>query len=343
VARIAVVPALVALLIALPAAGGLPVAKVKNTAGWIESIDMDGARLAYDVKSTSCNKLFVWNVTTGGAARVSGKQTCAADSTSTGAGVPEIAVAGRQIAWIVNLGGNTESDDYLYTATLPGLRERRVARAIRTGDVGGKLVGGWIGGLVGDGDLLAVDTWRTDQSGAVASAALRRIGQARLTALATGLPVIRAASADGGRIAVARTDGTVALYAGNGAVLRTIVPTSIKEVALEGGDLAVLSKTGTVEVYSASTGYRRATWPVAAGAARLDLAVGVAVYAVDRTVHLVRLADGKEISLPPAPRAIAGLEIEGPGIAYAYNTVKGIREVGNLAFVPTARAISLLG
>jgi hypothetical protein len=343
VARLAVVPALAALLLALPAAGGVPVVKVKNTRGWIESIDMDGARVAYDVKSTGCNRLFVWNVKTGGAARVSGRRTCAADSTSTGSGVPEIAVAGKQIAWIVNLGGNTESDDYLFTATLPGPKEKRLAQAIRTGDVGGKLVGGWIGGLVGDGDLLAVATWRTDQSGAVASAALRRIGPAKLTALATGLPVIRPASAGGGRIAVARVDGTVALYAADGTVLRTIVPSSVKEVALQGGDLAVLTNTGTVELYSASTGYRRATWPVAGGAARLDIAFGIAVYAVDRTVHVLRLADGKDVSLPPAPRAIAGLEIEAPGIVYAYNTVKGIREVGNLAFVPTARAISLLG
>jgi hypothetical protein len=334
---------LASLLLALPAEGAQPVTRVKNTRGWIESIDMDGARLAFDVKSSTCNKLFVWNVRTGAGALVSGKGTCAADSTSTGGGVTEIAVAGTQIAWIVNLGGNTESTDALYTATLPRPKERLLARATRTGDVGGTLTGGWIGGLVGDGDLLAADTWTTGAAGEVTAAALRRIRGAKLTAIATGLPVVQSSSADGGRIAVARLDGTIALYSNFGAVQRTIVPSSVKEVALQGGDLAVLTQSSTLEIYSASSGYRRATWPVPAVAERLDLSGGIAVYAVNRTVHVLRIADGKEIELPPAPRAIAGLEIEAPGIVYAYNTVKGIREIGNLAFVPTAKATSLLG
>ena len=50
------------------------------------------------------------------AALASGKATCGADSTSTGGGVTQIAVAGKRVAWIVNQGGNTESSDSLYTA-----------------------------------------------------------------------------------------------------------------------------------------------------------------------------------------------------------------------------------
>ena len=81
---------------------------------------------------------------------------------------------------------------------------------------------------------------------------------------------------------------------------------------------------------------------VAAGAAKLDAHSGIAAYAVGRTVHVLRLADGKDAVLATAPRAIAALQIEGPGIAYAYNTVRGTRDVGNLAFVPMRRATSLL-
>jgi hypothetical protein len=334
---------LAALSFAAPAGGGGPVAKVKNTNGWIESIGLDGARLAYAVRGRDCTKIFVWNVQTGGGARVSGKRTCEADSTSTGGGVTEIAVAGTRIAWIVNLGGNTESDDYLYAATVPKPKEKLLVSASRTGDVGGVLEGGWIGGLVGDRDLIAVNTWHTDAAGATTSASLRRVDLAHLTAVSTGVQVLRAAVADRGRIAVARVDGTVALYSATGEVLRTIVPTSVKEVALEGGDLAVLTASQTLEVYSAATGQRRATWPVAPGAAGLDVASGRAVYAVSRTVHVLRLADGKDVALPSAPRAVAGLEVEPPGIVYAYNTLRSGREVGNLAFVPTATAISLLG
>jgi hypothetical protein len=341
-ARVALLTMLAALVLALPAAGARSAARVKNTKGWIESIGMDGPRVAYAVHGDTCTRLFVWNVATQGGALVSSKQTCAADSTSTGAGVREIAVAGLQIAWIVNTGGNTESDDDLYVASLPRPKEQRLTSAIRTGDVDGTLTGGWIGALVGDLDLLAVNTWQTDDIGRVTSAALRRIEKDSLTTISSGLQSYRAASADAGRIAVARQDGTVALYSGTGRLLRAVVPSSVKEVALQGGDVAVLTKTHTVEVYSAATGKRRATWPVKAGAAQLDLTAGRAVYAVGRTVHVLRLADGKGVTLPPAARAIEDLEIESPGIVYSYNTVKKTREVGNLAFVPMSKAIALL-
>jgi hypothetical protein len=332
-----------ALLVALPAGAAPPLARVKNTNGWIESIGMDGSRVAYAVRGPSCTKVFVWDVQTRGGALVSGKRTCAADSTSTGRGVAEIAVAGPRIVWIVNLGGNTESDDYLYADALTRPKERLVASATRAGDVDGVLAGGWLGGLAGDGDLLAVNTWRTDSTGDVVDASLGRVGASRLSVVSTGLQGYRVAAVDAGRIAVARSDGTVALYTGAGRLVRSIVPSSVKEVALQGGALAVLTKSRTLEVYSAATGQRRATWPVKAGAARLDVASGRAVYSVWRTVHLLRLADGKDVALPAAPRTVAGLAIESPGIVYAYNTVKGAKEVGNLAFVQMAKATSLLG
>src|SRR5207244_6499597 len=93
--RFAALLTLAALLLALPAEGAPPTAKVKNTNGWIESLAMDGNRVAYDVQgSPGCNKLFVWNVRSGAGALVSGKQTCEADSTRTGGGVTAIAVGG---------------------------------------------------------------------------------------------------------------------------------------------------------------------------------------------------------------------------------------------------------
>ncbi len=341
--RIVSLLALTALLAVGPADGARTETRIKNTNGWIESIGMDGSLLAYDVSGRSCNKVFVWNVRTGGGALVSGRRTCGADSTSTGGGVTEIAVAGLRVAWIVNQGGNTESDDYLYTASLPKPKETPLATTIRTGDVDGTLTGGWIGGLVGDGDLLAVDTWQTNAGGDVTDAALRRIRPAGLTTLVSGPAAVRASSADTGRIAVTRDDGTVALYSRAGALLRTVTPSSVKEAVLHKDYLVVLTKAKTLELYNANTGALVKKLTAAAGAARLDVHAGIAAYAVGRKVHVLRLADGKDAVLGTAPRAVEGLEIEAPGIVYAYNTVKGIREVGNLAFVPLAKATSLLG
>jgi hypothetical protein len=290
---------------------------------------MDGARLAYAVEGGStCTRVFVWNVRTQSAALVSGKGTCGADSTSTGGGVTQIAVAGTRLAWLVNTGGNTESTDDLYTSSLPGWNERKVASAFRSGNVDGTLRGSWLGGLVGGGDRIALNQFTTDASGTVATAALQRL-DVRLATIAAGKTTLRAASLDRHRIAVLRSDQKVALYDSDnsGRLLLTVAPSSAREVVLRQDYIVVLTRTKTLAV--------------AAGAARLDVHSGVAAYAVGRTVHVLRLSDGKDAILATAPRAIQGLEVEAPGIAYSYNTVKGIKEVGNLAFVPMAKVTSL--
>jgi hypothetical protein len=330
-------------VVALPAAAApTPVAHVKNTNGWIESLAMDGPRLAYAVEGgATCTKVFVWNVATQGGALVSGKGTCEADSTSTGGGVTQIAVAGTQLAWLVNQGGNTESDDYLYTASLPHPKERLVASARRTGNVDGTLTGSWLGGLVGGGDRIALNEFTTDASGTVETVALRRLG-AGLSTIAAGTDTLRAASLEGRRVAVLRVDQTVALYSTDtGQLLRTLAPSSAREVALFQDLLVVLTRTGTLEALDARKGTPLNTFPVAVGAAHLDFRAGLAVYASGRTVHVLRLADGQDRVLARTPRAVVGVQIEAPGIAYAYNTVKGPEDVGNVAFVPIRKATSV--
>src|SRR3954452_3919251 len=143
-------------VVPVSAASGPPAAKTKNTTGWIESLAMDGSRVAYAVEAqgSGCTRVVVWNVLTGSAAVASGQATCGADSTSTGGGVTQIAVAGTRIAWIVNAGGNTESSDSLYTATLGGPKEGLLVTTVRSGDVDGTLPGGSSGALGGGGDRI---------------------------------------------------------------------------------------------------------------------------------------------------------------------------------------------
>jgi hypothetical protein len=333
---------LASLVVALPARGADPAPRIKNTTGEIESIAMDGARVAYAVKSDTCTKAIVMNVLTRSAAVVSGVKTCDADNSSTGAGVREIAVAGPRIAWIVNQGGNSESDDYLYTATLGAQRERLVASAFRSGDVDGVLAGAWIGHLVGSGDRIAVNRFTTDKAGTITQASLQRLDTG-LTTLALGSQSLYSVSLDLHRVAVLRTDHTVAIYdTESRRLLLTIRPTSAHEIALRKDYLVVLTATKTIEVYNSHTGALLKRWPVAAGASRLDVHSGIAVYAVGRTVFEVRLADGRDAPLATAPRAIEGLEIEAPGVVYAYNTFRKLQDVGNLAFVPLRQATSLL-
>lgn len=345
--RLPLVP-IMALALVAGAAGATAPAKVKLAAGPIESLAMDGPGIAYDVRGDlspgvrRCNKVLGWNVATGTVSTVSGKGTCEADITSTGAGVRELAVAGSRVAWIVNQGGNSESSDELYTTVLPKPREHKLAGVVRVGggDSGEPYAGGWIGGLSGSGTLLAVNDWRTGKGGVLTEARLRTVGTG-LRTIASGPGTLAASSTDGTRIAVLRNDGSVALYSKTGALLRRVQPLAPKEVALGGGYLAVLTKANAIEVYSASTGKRLFTRHPAKGAASIDVEDGLAVYRAPkpggrsfRTVHAMRLQTGKDTVLTTQAHEIVDVQIEAPGVAYAVYTT-GYR--GAVVFVPMSR------
>ena len=316
----------------------LPKPKAKSTPGRIEALAMDGSRVAYDVAAGSgpkarCNAVFVWNVARNTTTRVSSRQTCGADSTSTGAGVREVALAGGRVAWIVNQGGNSESGDYLYISTVARTGERVLATAFRTGDTSGVLTGNWLGGLVGAGSFLALDHWATDSHGAVSSARLRRIGS-KLADLAEGAETMTARSTDGRQVAVLRTDGTVGLYSTRGTLLRTVTPSTAVEVALRRDYLAVLTTTRTLEVFNSHSGRKLRSWHVAAGAAHLDLAAGLAAYATGRRVHVIRLSTGKSVFGARTAATVSAVQLEPTGLAYALQ--RGDRP-GTVVFVPMKR------
>ena len=342
---------LAALLLAAGAAGAKtalpPKPKSKATAGRIEALAMDGSRVAYDVAAGTgpkarCNAVFVWNVATGRTVRVSGDQTCRADSTSTGAGVSDLGVTGTRAAWVVNQGGNSESDDYLYTSALSKPKERRLASAFRSGDAGGILAGSWIGGLVGAGRFLAVNRWVTDAKGAVSSARLQTIGVG-LRTIATGTETMTACSTDGNRVAVLRDDGSIGIYSTAGRLLRAVTPATPTQVALRGDDLAALTTGDRLEVYNSHSGKLLHRWRVAHGARSLDVSSGLAAYAApaagggdSRVVHVLRLATGRDRVLATTTPQLAAVQLEAAGLVYAVNP-HGPRQNGYLVFTPMSR------
>ena len=337
----------VVLLLALTGSAGSATKpkRAPTPAGPIEAIAMDGPRVAFDVGARfrpgpTCNKVYVWNVVTGAVQTVSGKATCQADNSSTGQGVRELALAGKRVAWIANVGGNSESDDYLYTASLPKPRERRVAFARRTGVVGSFLAGDWIGGLVGAGNLLAVNTWTTaGPKSMVLTATLSRFDAGGVHPIASGVDSMVARSTDGARIAVLRTNGTVGIYSSAGALQGQVTPSSSKEIALRGDLLAVLTKTRTIEVFNSHTGARLHAWPVPSAAAHLDLAGNLAAYSLGRQIHLLNVRTGRDNVLDALTQRVAAVELEPQGLVYAVNKRLGRRTVGRLFFIPMKRLL----
>jgi hypothetical protein len=315
----------------------------KAAGGRLNVVAMDGARVAYDIgnpvsPSGRGNKVLVWNVLTGKTTKVSGRITDQADGTSTGRGVRELAIAGQRVAWIINQGGNTESDDYLYTSSLAKPTEKKLVSARRTGEAMGVLKGSWIGGLVGSESLLAVNRWATDATGTVTTVGLSVIGPYNLTRIATDSSMLLAQSVDAGRIAVLRRDGSVGLYSASGSLLRAVTPPSVQQVALQGNNLVVLTKTRALAVYNATTGSLLKTLPVQGRSPQnLDVQANVAIYAVGRELHVVQLKSGKDRVLATMSHGIKFAQIEAPGVAYGGNARQGTKYLGTLAYLPFAR------
>jgi hypothetical protein len=211
---IATAAVIVGALAAAGATSTAPRVRTQQAGGPVNALAFGGPLVAYDVGNAkiqhgSGNRVLVWNVVTGKTTKVSGRFTDSADITSTGRGVRELAIAGTRVAWIVNWGGNTESDDYLYASTAVKPSERRLASATRLGEP--PVHGKWIGGLVGSGNLVAVNSWTTAADRSVATAGLYTLGAKTLRSVVAGPSTLEAAAADGGRIVVVRTDGTLAL------------------------------------------------------------------------------------------------------------------------------------
>jgi hypothetical protein len=299
---------------------------------------MNGPDVAYsaDNTTTGCRNVVIWNVLTGSAALVSGpKASKCGDDTPSGQRVSALAIGDAQVAWVRNISGNTEADDVLFAAARPHAPPHELAAARRIGEP--PTSGGWIGGLVGSGDLVAANTWTTNAAGTTTAGTLHTIVSAKLKTVATGTGTVLAESADLGRVAVLHSDGTVALYSAKGALLQNFAPTSPREIALHKDYLVVLTKAKTLEIYNADTGGLVRQWPIPGGAAHVDLYGGIAVYAVWRKLHVLQLTTGKDVVIASLKRAVVGDEIEAPGLVYAYDSVNGSNDLGHLAYIPMRR------
>jgi hypothetical protein len=283
--------------------------------------------------------------------------------------IPEVAIAGTRAAWItLGIQGNSqETWARLSTSSLTG-ETRQVAEAFRTdgySDGGVELWNGnWLTGLVGSGKVLAVSRWTTkpnaDFSGNVISnARLSVIPATRgpLRMIASGEQSMVSASSDASRLAVLRPDDSVGIYSATGALLKQIRPSSAKEIAYGGGRLVVLTDTKTLEVYDSRSGKLLHTWPIhtkrsylqagkLSAYGRIGLYVVWPVSATDR-IHLVDLANGKELVLPPSSH-MSGAQyavVRQLGVVYTVNTYRSgtpPKMAGTLVFLSTARALSMI-
>jgi hypothetical protein len=342
------------------AAGTIPTQRpiVRHLPVAVAALAIDGDRVAFDTSSwltskPGVNKVLVWNVRTGKTVRVSGRVTAGADGTSTGVGVFGLALANSRVAWLVNEGGNLEGDDLLFTSSVTKPRERKVASATRLGNncpgrETSNCAGPWLGGLVGSGNLIAVNRWTTDATGALTAGQLDVLGGTKLKQVATATGTVQAVAADGGRVAVLHADGTVAMYSATGKLLRTLdAPPDAEAVALSGKNLLVATKSRQLDLYNARTGSLHET--IIAGGVRqphnLDVQGNIAIYTTpaELVLHAVNLSTGKDLVIAEPHGGVSLARIDAAGVVYTDNGFATKFGKGRLVFMPFSRVKAAVG
>lgn len=330
---------------------------MKRTAHPIWAVAIDGPRVAYSAGGL----IHVWNLATGTTSTVRGRYTNALHT----ANASELAIAGKRVAWIKDRQfGNSEEGQKLYVAQIAG-KARQVMHAYRYGvDDPAHTTGGWIEGLVGNGNSLVVSTWRSDGTTA-RDQQLSSITAAGLQPLAGGMGSIVSQAIDGHHIAVLQSapwaaSTSVSIYSTRGDPLNAFPVDAARQIALTGDRLAVLTPAPTpaIEIYDWTTGALQHTWP-AQGATtatsgpdqvgHVEAHGGLVLYSVyggyvggSEKLHVLDAATGKD-AVVGTVGASGAWAIGSRGLVYAVNSrPNGRIGAGEIVFVSTARLNGLL-
>ncbi len=210
---------LFALVVASAQAGAAKpdVSKVKQTAKPVWTLAIDGPRVAYMLDN---RRVGVWNVATGATSVIKGNYP--SNGRNFGYGRGEVAIAGRRVGLITRfeVGNTMQTQERLYTASLGRSAHQLGKKTNHSSSSGDCTVPGtgyadrnWIGGLVGSGTVLAVSSWKANDT-ATSSERLSLIAPTGLRTIASGPGATVSQSTNGGDIAVLRSTDAWPAYQG---------------------------------------------------------------------------------------------------------------------------------
>jgi hypothetical protein len=250
---------------------------------------------------------------------------CRAQPPMSGFGnyVYDLALAGDRLAYLTGVAANRVHTALMLTTLARGDEGVEIVQAAY--DYGRPPA---LGDVVGGGSALVYGTRESPVVVPPGPETIWRLDDTKPVQITHAPDDFQPLSADQGRIVARRADGSLELLDTDGRVLRTFEVSSLG-AALAGDDLVVHVK-GELRDYSASTGDLLHVWPVpdVPGAKLADAARGVVLYTLDGVVHLLRLADGADVTVPGATAA----ELTDAGLFY---TFKGEDPwPGRIRFVP---------
>jgi hypothetical protein len=339
----------------------------------ISRLAADGNRAAAmtTLKNGACGRVVVWNAPgrkalnfkTSDCSRACARRPpgslCAPIVCRPGtACVDELALAGRQVAWVVRSGGNG-LELAVMAARLPRSKPKRIDSAGQSeGGAGGDPNGGHLGQLLGAGPLLAYNGWvvcfptspedepscpPVDPATKIGEERLVRVVAGRRQVVKRGSGAYRLAAVGGGRLAV-ESSGKVTVLDPGGAGVASIAAVEgnpPRAIALSAGRLA-LQRMFTLDLHNPATGAKAKSLPLGPAAALPLAGVNSKLALLRRPRHLVlvRLSDGKLVILTPPPGAasLVDAKLTEAGLFYAFNTL-GLVPTGRIVFERNAKLL----
>ena len=313
----------------IPASDQVVGADTVATSAPVTALAADGTRVAFVTgrSATDCDHVVVWSPGASSVGRFGVPQApCSIDP----ARFVGLALAGSRVAWAVEDKNSNPCNYDLMSVTLADRRGVLVHA-----DPGLPCGVQDAYHLRADGDLLVFDTGSalvrigagTEKCGGL------DFGEAKIcSTLRRGAHSAPVDSVSGRLIAI-HERGSVAVVDDQGQLVRSFPfsPADVSAARLDGGKLVVW-RFGVLEVYDVATGARELTRPMPSGYRLIDADGGVAVLRSTDTVDLLRLTDGRSVTLTPG-REPTLADLEPPGVYYSYATADG---GGRIVFVPRA-------
>ena len=277
--------------------------------GPVQELVADGGRTAF----VACGGVYAWRAVSGAVEPIETPGECRAPFSR--GHVYSLGLAGDRMAWLEKGWGLC----FRWNAREATVGSPAIDLGTGSGCLGSAPVEG-VGTTVGAGSLLVMSAWKLRPGGG--NALVDQQAVERVEPAGCPCPVVSSSpgpytplDVDAGRIVVSGQNETRILSSDGTVLLSLPVPTLAAQ--LSGSDL-VLAAGSELRVYDATGGWLRATWPLpgqpvghdcdlfgdptCSSPAPLTLggvAHGLAAYAFDGLVHLLRLRDGADHIVAP--------------------------------------------
>ena len=315
----------------------------------VGDLSADGATVAYaEVRpGYGCGPVTLWMPLDN--RRLALPRRCAFDASYTGQTVRDLALTNELVAWVFTWLDRYEGEDCLLgwvvapdleNATSMNRHRGRLCAdfyrdpgfpALQVVYNGGTSPEGTaLENVVGDSGHLVFNSrhwcvYECYEPAGPSTGKLWRIGARHTHLIRKGATSIDVAAADSGRLVVVTRPGPLLILDNHGKLRSRIALRrgTAKGAKLQGNDLVVMTAY-SLDVYDAAAGTRHASWPLrrATGPQPIleDVQDGIAAYVAGVATHLVRLSDGRDITLDlPDAGPPAHAQLEADGLYFSYN------------------------